>query len=235
VLIGVCTYDEASNIRALLTGLREAIPAADILVVDDESPDGTSDIVEEMAAEDPQLRLHVRRGQRGLGSAIVLAASEAIDGQYDFFCNLDADLSHQPADLARLLNAAMDDPETDVVVGSRYVKGGRIEGWPPHRRWMSRMVNRFAIICLRLPVSDCSGSIRCYRVSALRELALADLRCQGFALLEELLMRLQQRGCKIHELPITFIDRQQGHSKLTLREAIRSVGFMVRLAIMRKS
>ncbi len=235
VLIGVCTYDEAANIAALIAGLRESIPSADILVVDDDSPDGTGGIVSEIAATDARVRLLVRRGQRGLGSAIVRAASEAIEHDYTFFLNLDGDLSHHPADLARLLAVATENSTVDVVVGSRYVKGGRIEGWPLHRRWMSRLINRFAVICLRLPVLDCSGSIRCYRVSALRELDVSRLQCQSYALLEELLMRLQQQGCRMQEIPITFTDRQQGQSKLTLREAIRSVSFMIRLAIRRKN
>ena len=235
MLIGVCTYEEASNIQTLIMGLREAIPAADILVVDDNSPDGTARIVSQFAEGDPQVRVLVRRDQRGLGSAIVRAASEAISNDYEFFCNLDGDLSHQPQDLARVLAAALENPDIDVAVGSRYVKGGRIEGWPWYRRWMSRLVNRFAVICLRLPVQDCSGSIRCYRVEALRDLDLDSLRCQGYALLEELLMRLHQRGCKMKDVPITFVDRQQGRSKLTLREALRSVSFMLRLAVIRKS
>ena len=164
-MIGVCTYDEAANIQTLIGGLRDSIPTADILVVDDDSPDGTGGIVSEIAAADPKVRLMVRRGQRGLGSAIVRAATEAIEHDYEFFLNLDGDLSHQPEDLARLLAVATKNSDVDVVVGSRYVKGGRIEGWPLHRRWMSRLINRFAVICLRLPVLDCSGSIRCYRVS----------------------------------------------------------------------
>lgn len=235
VLIGICTYDEATNIQALIAGLREAIPTADILVVDDDSPDGTGGLVNELAATDPRVRLLVRHGQRGLGSAIVRAATEAIEHDYEFFLNLDGDLSHHPEDLARLLAVAVENPKVDIVVGSRYVKGGRIDGWPLHRRWMSRMINRFAVICLRLPVLDCSGSIRCYRVSALRDLDVSTLQCESYALLEELLMRLQQRGCLIQEVPITFTDRQRGHSKLTFREAIRSVSFMLRLAFRRKS
>lgn len=234
-LIGVCTYEEASNIRSLLTELREAIPEADILVVDDNSPDGTGRIVGEMADGDPRIRLLVRRDERGLGTAIVRAATEAIDGGYDFFLNMDGDHSHDPRDLARMFEVAQQSPDVDVVVGSRYVKGGSIEGWPIHRRYMSRMVNRFAVLCLRLTVSDCSGSIRCYRVAALREVNITTLRCQGYALLEELLMRLSQRGHKMTEVPITFTDRTQGESKLTLREAVRSISFMMKLALTRKA
>ena len=234
-LIGVCTYEEASNIRTLLEGLREAIPTADVLVVDDDSPDGTAGIVQEICKHDSAVRVLVRKQERGLGSAIVRAATQAIEEDYEFFLNLDGDLSHNPQDLSQILAVAIDDPDADVVVGSRYVAGGRIEGWPWHRRLMSRWINRFAVVCLRLPVADCSGSIRCYRVAALRKVELGRLKCQGYALLEELLMRLHQHDCKIREVPITFTDRQQGRSKLTIREAVRSVGFMLRLAVLRKS
>jgi dolichol-phosphate mannosyltransferase len=233
-LIGVCTYQEAANIEALIGELRQQIPDADVLVVDDNSPDGTAAIVTKIADADPQVQVLIRRTERGLGTAIVRAAGEAIQNDYSFFLNLDGDHSHRPQDLARLLAVAKQNPDVDVVVGSRYTPGGRIEGWPRHRRWMSRLVNRFAVLCLRLPVSDCSGSIRCYRVSALRAVDLGTLRCQGYALLEELLMRLHQHGSKMIEVPITFIDRQQGESKLTPREAVRSVLFMMRLAVMRK-
>ena len=235
VLIGVCTYNEAANIRALIEALREAVPAADVLVVDDDSPDGTAAIVKEVSARDAAVQVLVRKHQRGLGSAIVRAATEALDRDYDFFLNLDGDFSHSPSDLAKLLAVAIDEAETDVVVGSRYIAGGRIEGWPWYRRLMSRLINRFAVLCLRLPVRDCSGSIRCYRAGALRDVNLAGLKCQGYALLEELLLRLHQRGATIREVPITFTDRQQGHSKLTFREALRSAGFMLRLAVLRKS
>lgn len=217
----------------LIEGLRRELPHADILVVDDASPDGTADLVSEIAKRDPQVQVLVRREQRGLGGAIVCAAGQAIDRGYEFFLNLDGDNSHHPRDLATMFSVASAEADVDVVVGSRYVKGGKIEGWPTHRRWMSRMVNRFAVLCLRLPVSDCSGSIRCYRVSALRAVDLGRLECQGYALLEELLMRLHQQGCQMREVPITFTDRQQGESKLTLREAFRSISFMLRLAVRR--
>ncbi len=168
-LIGVCTYEEAANIEALLVGLRGSLPHADVVVIDDDSPDGTAAIAQRLADADADaaIRVLVRRDQRGLGSAIVMAAGEAIAGDYDFFLNLDGDLSHDPQDLPRLLTSITADPEIDVVVGSRYAPGGKIVGWPQRRRWMSWLVNRFAVLCLRLPVRDCSGSIRCYRVSAL--------------------------------------------------------------------
>ncbi len=218
---------------ALVSRLRSALPEADILFVDDNSPDRTSDEVRRCASEDDRVRLIERFDERGLGSAIIRAAVVAVDDDYDFFINLDADLSHDPAQLPALLQAAIQDDAVDVAIGSRYVAGGKIVGWPLRRRIMSRMVNRFATLFLRLPVRDCSGSMRCYRVSTLRDLDLTSLQCEGYALLEELLVRLNRPGRKMVERPITFTERQDGESKLTLREAIRSVGFMFRLALQR--
>ena len=121
--------------------------------------------------------------------------------------------------------------DVDVVIGSRYALGGSIEGWPMHRRIMSRMVNRFATLCLRLPVKDCSGSMRCYRVEALKEASAADLSSNGYSVLEEILVAMHARGATMSEVPITFTDRTQGVSKLTMKEAFRSVCHMFRLAL----
>ncbi|MGB7343447.1 MAG: polyprenol monophosphomannose synthase [Pirellulaceae bacterium] len=229
ILVAVCTYNEAANIIPLVQRLRSALPAADLIVVDDNSPDGTADLVRQFQVGDEKLRLHVREDERGLGGAILAAAQMAIDGKYDFFVNLDGDLSHDPAQLPSLLAVATGSAEVDVVVGSRYVEGGEIVGWPLRRRIMSWIVNRFATLFLRLPLRDCSGSMRCYRVAALEKLDLATLRCRGYALLEELLVQLHRRGSVMKEVPITFTERQVGKSKLTFSEAIRSMSFMVHL------
>ena len=219
--------------KPLVSRLRSALPTADIVFVDDNSPDGTDDVVHELAATDPRLRVIVRTNERGLGGAILRAVDEALTLDYDFFINLDADLSHDPADLPAMVAKATSDDSIDVVVGSRYVPGGKIVGWPLRRKIMSRIVNRFAIICLRLPVKDCSGSMRCYRVSALKKVDIEQLQCRGYALLEELLVQLKKQGSKMVEVPITFTERQHGMSKLTFGEAMRSVGFMLRLAFRR--
>ena len=234
VLVGVCTLNEAANIESLAAGVRNALPNADLLVVDDESSDGTADLVRQISATHPNVQLVVRSGERGLGGAILRAANESIDGGYDFFINLDADLSHDPSELPRLLELAIEDDSVDVVIGSRYVDGGRIVGWPLRRRMMSRLLNRFATLFLRLPIRDCSGSMRCYRVKKLRELDFESLKCRGYALLEELLVHLHRKGATFREYPITFTERRDGYSKLTFGEAIRSMSFMIRLAISSK-
>lgn len=233
VLVGVCTYNESANIESVVRAIRLSLPHADVVVVDDDSPDGTSDLVAKMGQSDPAVKLVVRRQERGLGGAIRRAIQQAIDGEYEFFLNLDGDLSHDPAQLPDLLDAARQSDRVDVVIGSRYIDGGRIEGWPLRRRIMSRTVNRFATLCLRLPVNDCSGSMRCYRVAALSSIDIKSLRCRGYALLEELLVQLHRCDAVMIEVPITFTERQRGSSKLTMREAINSAFQMIRMAVKR--
>lgn len=230
ILVGVCTLNEAKNIESLIHHLRKAVPSADILIVDDQSEDGTSAIVSKLAESDTQIRLNVRT-KRGLGGAIRHAMIAAIKGDYDLFINMDGDLSHSPSDLPAMLAAHLGRDDVDVVIGSRYVSGGSIEGWPLHRRWMSRLVNRFSTLCLGLPVNDCSGSMRCYRVSALRDASAADLKSNGYSILEEILVAMYREGATMVEVPITFTDRTHGESKLTIREAIRSMIHVIKLAI----
>ncbi|WP_168565450.1 polyprenol monophosphomannose synthase [Crateriforma spongiae] len=230
VLIAICTYNEAGNVVAMLRGLRESMPDADLLVVDDGSPDGTAELAQDWSAKNGRAEVIVRHDQRGLGGAIRRAVQTAVDQGYDFFLNLDADLSHDPAELPRLLQRALQDDRPDVVVGSRYIRGGSIVGWPVRRKVLSRMVNTFAVHWLRLPVSDCSGSMRCYRVDALSRLDLDGLRNNGYALLEELLVRLRQQGAGMAEVPICFTERQVGESKLTIGEAVSSALSIVKLS-----
>lgn len=222
-VVAVCTLNEAANIESLVTSLRESMPEVDVLVVDDNSSDGTAALVEKMADSDSRVHLFVRTEERGLGSAIRYGMTHAIDAGYDFFLNLDGDFSHDPKQMPLLLERAQSEPPVDVVVGSRYADGGKIVGWPFHRKVMSRMLNGFATLCLRLPVSDCSGSMRCYRVSALESVGMANLRVNGYAVLEEVLVQLKRKGSKMAEVPITFTERQRGQSKLTMKEAVRSM------------
>ena len=233
VLIAVCTLNEAENIEALVSQLRTEVPHADVLIVDDNSPDGTADVVSRMAESDHHVKLIVRREERGLGSAIRRAMQCAVDDGYELFVNLDADFSHDPRQIPALIDGAVRRREVDVVIGSRYVEGGKIVGWPMHRKIMSGLVNRFATLCLRLPVKDCSGSMRCYRVAALDRIGVANLTIDGYAVLEELLVMLRRGGSQFSEVPITFTDRQQGESKLTPKEAIRSMSQIVSLTFKR--
>jgi dolichol-phosphate mannosyltransferase len=208
-----------------------ALPECDLLFIDDNSPDGTAEWVREQMEADSRIHLVIRKDERGLGGATRRALQYAVDQQYQFILNLDGDLSHDPSVLPTMLAIAKAQPEVDVVVGSRYVTDGSIDGWPMRRRVMSRMVNQFATTILRLPVTDCSGSMRCYRVAALKKLDPRTLKSESYAILEETLVRLSKNGSKMVEIPIHFIDRVRGSSKLTSREAMKSAIQLFRVAI----
>lgn len=233
VLVAVCTYNEATNLPELVDRVFAALPKADIIVVDDNSPDGTGRWAIARAVNDARLKVIIREDVRGLGGATKRAFQFAVDQRYDFLLNLDGDLSHEPEALPVMLAVALSDPAIDVVVGSRYCPGGSVQGWPLRRRIMSRIVNRFAVGVLRLPVSDCSGSLRCYRVSTLAAIVPASLSSNGYAILEEVLLRLRAAGAKMVEVPIVFYDRTSGQSKLTMSEAFRSARQLVKMALTR--
>jgi dolichol-phosphate mannosyltransferase len=230
LLVAVCTYNERQNLPLLVDKIHDLLPTATIVVVDDDSPDGTGQWVAEAAEDDPRLQCIIRSNQRGLGGALRTAILWAIDHKFDWMLNLDADHSHDPCDLVRLLDQATSTaPPLDCVVGTRYADGGGTPGWPRHRQWMSRAVNRFATGVLRLPVSDCSGSLRCYRVDALRAIRPESLRSNGYAVFEEILVRLRRSGARFGEVPITFHQRHSGDSKLSATEALKAAWQITKL------
>lgn len=187
-----------------------------MLVVDDNSPDGTGAWVDEHAKENPWLSCLHRAGKLGLGSASYDAFRHAIAGGYEVVATLDADWSHPPERLPAVLAGTA---EADVSIGSRYCPGGGIDGWPLRRRVTSWVLNAVASRALRLPVKDCSGAFRAYRVAKLREVDFDDVLTTGYAYLEELLWRLRRQGATFSETPFTFRDRVAGASKINLREA----------------
>lgn len=227
VLVALCTYNEVENIAAMIHGIVAAVPEADILVVDDDSPDGTSQAVEELDLH--QVELITRRDVRGLGGAIRHAMDHAVDHAYDLFCNLDADQSHPPEVLPQLIAKLTEDTNMDLAIASRYVPGGGVEGWPLHRIWMSRTVNAIARRWVGLPVRDASGSYRCYRVSTLANIDRVTGTTDGYAFLQEILFRLHHSGATMCEIPFTFIDRELGRSKLGVHESLRSILRILRL------
>lgn len=234
ILVAVCTYNEISNIAELVERIFKTLPQADLLIVDDNSPDQTGRWAVQQAMQDARIHVIIREHQRGLGGATQRAFQFAVAERYDYLLNLDGDLSHDPEALPVLLQVACENPQIDVVVGSRYCRGGSVQGWPLRRKIMSRMVNRFAVTFLRLPVADCSGSLRCYRVSALAAIDPGSLQSNGYAILEEVLIKLRAHGAKMAEVPICFNDRQSGDSKLTFAEAFRSARQLVRMAAARR-
>jgi dolichol-phosphate mannosyltransferase len=226
-LVAVATYNERDNLPPLVDAILAVLPEADVLVVDDDSPDGTGVWCEQHASAEPRLKCLRRTGERGLGSATIAALRYAIEQDYKLVLTMDADFSHPPEFLPDLVAAA--DP-ADVVIGSRYVAGGAVEGWPLARRIVSRLVNGASRHVAGLAPRDCSGAFRCYRVEALRRIDLASIRSGGFAYLEEILWHLQRSGARVVEVPITFRDRRAGRSKTTIAEGVGKLKTIGRLA-----
>jgi dolichol-phosphate mannosyltransferase len=230
-LVAVATYNERENLPQLVDRIFQFLPRAHLLVVDDGSPDGTGDWVDERAAADPRVRCLHRAGKLGLGTATIAGLRHALQNGYACAITMDADFSHDPRHLPELMETLA--RGADVAIGSRYVDGGRIEGWPWQRRWISRCVNGFARRWLRLPVRDTSGAYRAYRAEILRRVALETVRAKGYAVFEELLFVLRRAGARFEEVPITFVDRQFGQSKVSWREAVRSLWHLVTLPFRR--
>ena len=221
LLINAATYNERDNVPELLNLIWQYAPDADVLIVDDNSPDGTGTWCDELSQSESRLTCHHRPGKLGLGSATIVAFRWAMDQGYEWLLTMDADLSHPPRFIPTLLAAA--EGETDLVIGSRYVLGGGIRNWPWYRRVGSRLINGYARWLLRLSPRDCSGAFRCYRVDALRRLDFEQIAASGYAFYEESLWHFAQAGFCMVEVPIEFVDRSRGQSKIGFREAINAV------------
>jgi dolichol-phosphate mannosyltransferase len=208
-------------------------PLADVLIIDDNSPDGTGAWCDERTRVDPRLACLHRPGKLGLGSATIAGLTHAIEHDYDYALSLDADFSHHPRYIPDLLAGMVQAAPggVDVMIGSRYVAGGGTQGWPWSRRMMSRAVNLYARTMLRLPVRDCSGAFRCYRCDLLRLIDFAQIRSRGYSFLEEILWLLKRRGARFGETPIVFTERQRGASKINLREALAALWIIFALGV----
>jgi len=215
--IVVPTYNEAANLEPLVRGVRESVPEAMILVVDDNSPDGTGRLAEALAAADPHVEVLHRPGKAGLGLAYVNGFAHALRGGAGFVVEMDADLSHDPADLPRLLEPALDG--ADLVLGSRYVSGGGIENWGLERRVLSRLGCSYARRVLGVRVRDLTGGFKCFRASALHAIEYDTATAQGYAFQVELTWRVLTLGLTVHEVPIRFRERRLGESKMSARIA----------------
>ena len=241
-LIAIATYNERQTLPSLVEVIRLILPQVGILIVDDASPDGTSDWCREWQTQDPRLFLLERPGKLGLGTALTTAMAYAVEHSYRYLITMDADHSHPVSLLPRLIAVAQgQDPDAstpsspppqscpDVVIGSRYCRGGSIHGWPLRRYLMSRVINWYSRWWLRLPVQDCSGGYRCYRVDQLPPVLSRPLLSQGYSFEEEILWRLHNRGAKIAEIPICFINRLSGSSKLRLGGIMAAMRVLFRL------
>jgi dolichol-phosphate mannosyltransferase len=224
ILVSMATYNERDNITPLLHEIRQYVPGCDILITDDNSPDGTGQVADQLAAADPTVHVIHRTGKLGLGTAILGAARYAIEHNFDWFVNMDADLSHHPRYLPALFAGMADH---DLMIGSRYIPGGGTVNWPLSRRLMSQGINLLVRILMGLPARDTSGGFRCYSVAKLRETNLNGLLSHGYSFQQEMLYRCRRAGCRIGEIPIVFEDRRAGHSKAGLYEAVRSVSVIL--------
>jgi dolichol-phosphate mannosyltransferase len=228
VLVSLATYNERDNLTPLIAEIQQRLPDADVLVIDDNSPDGTGRLADELAQADPRIRVLHRPGKLGLGTATLAAMRFAMAHDYELLVNMDADFSHHPRYLPALL-AGM--PGRDLMIGSRYIPGGGTLNWPLSRRLTSWGVNMLARLLLRLPAHDTSGAYRCYRIALLRRTNLEGLLSRGYSFQEEILYRFRLAGCRSGETPIIFEDRRAGSSKVNLHEAVRSLAILVYLGV----
>jgi dolichol-phosphate mannosyltransferase len=226
------TYDEAENVEAVTTAamgvLEECSPGAwRILIVDDSSPDGTGRIADRLSARHPGVQVLHRPRREGLGPAYLAGFAEALAGDAGFVFEMDADFSHDPADLARLLACARD--EADLALGSRYAPGGAIEDWGTLRRLLSRGGSLYAQRTLGLDVQDLTGGFKCFRRDVLESIDLETVRSRGYAFQVELTYRAVRNGFRVREVPITFRDRLRGRSKMSARIAFEAAWLVPRL------
>jgi len=239
VLVQAATYNERENVLGLIDAVLAVSPELQLLIVDDDSPDGTGRLALERAEREPRLHVLVRKGRRGLGSAILEGFMEARAHGFDVGVNMDADFSHDPADIPRLVaavDAAAERP-ADVAIGSRRVPGGRTVGWPLKRHVISRAVSLFTRWVLWVPVRDASSGFRAVRLGILDRIpglnpagTAADCP-NGYAFFEYMLWAVHRAGGRIVEVPITFTDRTHGASKADFAEARRSISELLRLAV----
>lgn len=225
------SYNEAENVLALSAEVLAVSPELEILVVDDDSPDGTGDLVARAMRSEPRLRLLRRPAKLGLGSAYLAGFRQGLDGGYERILTMDCDYSHNPRYLPRLLDAMTG---ADVAIGSRYVPGGGVVNWPLRRRLLSRFGNLAARTLLRLPVHDCTAGFRCYAREVIESVDPFSIRSSGYAFLEEMLWRVHHCGFRIVEIPIVFEDRTRGESKIDQAEIRRAIGHVIYTGLRRK-
>jgi dolichol-phosphate mannosyltransferase len=212
VLVIIPTYNEAENLRLITERVRRAVPSVDILVADDNSPDGTGAIADDLAATDDHVYVLHRPGKQGLGAAYVAGFAWAKEKDYDAVVEMDADGSHAPEELHKLLDTLRD---TDVVLGTRYIPGGSVHNWPVHRLLLSRGGNIYIRLALGMPFRDATGGYRAYRMAVLDKIDVAGVASQGYSFQVELAWRAYRQGFRVAEVPITFTERERGASKMS--------------------
>ena len=224
VLVCIPTYNERENLPLVVGRLRRSVPDADILVLDDNSPDGTGAVADDLAASDAHVHVLHREAKEGLGRAYLAGFAWALDHGYDSVVEMDADGSHQPEQLPALLAGV--DAGADVVIGSRWVRGGSVVNWPLHRKALSVGGNLYIRVLLGMPVHDATAGFRVYTADALRRIGLDDVASQGYSFQTDLTKRAVELGLTVVEVPITFVEREIGDSKMSgaiMRESLQRI------------
>lgn len=224
ILVIVPTYNEADNIEPIVARVRDSVPEAHILVADDNSPDGTGDLADKLAASDEHVHVLHRKGKEGLGAAYLAGFGWGLSEGYGVLVEMDADGSHQPEQLPRLLDALR---SADLVLGSRYVKGGAVQNWPRSREVLSRGGNLYTRLAIGVPLRDATGGYRAFRRETLEGIGLDDVASAGYCFQVDLAWRALRNGFRVVEVPITFVERERGQSKMSraiVAEAMLKVG-----------
>ena len=227
-LVIIPTYNEAENIKAIVTRVREAVPEAHVLVADDNSPDGTGKLADELAAADDHVQVMHRKGKEGLGAAYLAGFRWGMDHDYGVLVEMDADGSHQPEELGRLLEALS---RADLVIGARWVPGGSVVNWPLSREALSRGGNLYVRLLLGIKVRDATAGYRLFRRSTLEKVDLATVQATGYVFQTELVTRTLKAGLTVAEVPIEFIERVRGASKMSGGVAAESMKRVTRWGI----
>lgn len=220
ILVIIPTYNEMENVERITARVRTAVPEAHILVADDNSPDGTGRIADELAAADDHIHVLHRLGKEGLAAAYMAGFAWGLERGYDVLIEMDADGSHKPEQLPAMLDALRD---ADLVLGSRWIAGGEVVNWPKSREYLSRGGNLYTRIALDVPLHDATGGYRVFRASTLRALELHNVASQGYCFQVDMARRCVQSGLRVTEVPITFVEREFGTSKMNgsiVREAL---------------
>jgi dolichol-phosphate mannosyltransferase len=223
VVVLIPTYNERENLALIVARLRVAVPDADVLVLDDSSPDGTGEVADKLAANDSQVRVLHRQSKEGLGAAYLAGFAQALQEGYDVLVEMDADGSHQPEQLPSLLHALA---RADVALGSRWVPGGSVVNWPIHRKALSLGGNLYVRALLGMPLGDATGGFRAFRASALRTLDLSEVASVGYCFQVDLAWRAMRAGLNVVEVPITFVERTIGDSKMSqdiVKESLKRI------------
>lgn len=222
-LIIIPTYNELKNIQKLISQLRSEYPAIDILIVDDNSPDGTGKLVNELSASDSQIKLIEREGKLGLGTAYVRGFKYAIENNYELVIQMDADFSHDPKVIKQFLEYI---DENDVVIGSRYIKGVNVVNWPMSRLLLSYFANIYTKVITGMPICDATGGYKCWRIEVLQAINLDKITSNGYSFQIEMNFKAWKKGFKLKEISITFVDRTDGSSKMS-KKIVHEAIFMV--------